>query len=53
MDSQYREYCIFDVLDLPEVHDKMIADLTPWQFQMATWVSAHYVGYGYHHSNHN
>ncbi|MBP9682825.1 MAG: hypothetical protein KBD76_15590 [Bacteriovorax sp.] len=52
MNKDYRDYCIKDVLDLPEVHDKMLASVSEWEFSLSKWISAHYVLFGYQISNH-
>jgi hypothetical protein len=49
MDLDYREYCIFDVLDLLEVRDKMSEEMSPWERAMGRWVSSYYVRFGYEH----
>ena len=47
MDIDYRDYCIRDVLDLPEVYKKMMIDMSDWEIALAKWVSSHYVTFGY------
>lgn len=47
MDGEYRQYCIFDVLDLPEVREKMVEGMSAWEERLGAWVSAHYAAYGY------
>lgn len=50
MDPDYRDYCIRDVLDLPEVYEKMEISLPKWCIDQGKWVSANYVSYGYQNS---
>ena len=47
IDPEYRWYCIYDVLDLPEVKDKIAAEMTHWEVELGKWVSAQYVAFGY------
>jgi len=48
LDPDYREYCIKDVLDLPEVHAKMINNLPEEAVDMAYWMSGLYAQSAYH-----
>lgn len=50
MDPDYRDYCIRDVLDLPEIHAKMTEAIPRWSIELGKWVSAWYVSYGYEKS---
>lgn len=43
----YREYCIKDVLDLPEVHLRMQAALPSEMLPFAAWISSNYAYHGY------
>jgi len=47
LDPDYREYCIKDVLDLPEVHAKMINNLPEEAVDMAYWMSGLYAQSAY------
>lgn len=44
LDSEYREYCIKDVLDLPYLQIKMSKD---FDHEFTNWLSSHYVRAGY------
>lgn len=39
IDPNYRDYCIRDVLDLPEVYTKMLSRLEKGTEGLAYWVS--------------
>lgn len=39
LDPDYRDYCIRDVLDLPEVYEKMLKHIPEEAVEMAYWVS--------------
>ena len=47
IDPDYREYCIKDVLDLPEVYQKMISSIPEEAREIAFWVSGLYAKSGY------
>lgn len=47
LDPDYREYCIKDVLDLPEVHRKMLKQLPEEAVELAYWVSSLYAQSAY------
>lgn len=50
LDPDYREYCIKDVLDLPEVYQKFKQQVAPETLQMCEWLSSSYVRQGYQNS---
>lgn len=47
LDPDYRQYCIKDVLDLPEIHKKMLGTLPEQAVEMAYWVSTLYAQSAY------
>lgn len=47
IDPEYRDYCIRDVLDLPEVYEKMLSRLDAKTENIAYWVSKEYAKQGY------
>ena len=47
MDPYYREYCIKDVLDLPEIYDKYQQNVNKNELSFAKWISAQYSYQGY------
>ena len=51
LQPDYREYCIRDVLDLPQVYLNMLKKLPSKQLEeMAYWASSLYIQHGYEHS---
>lgn len=50
MNSDYRDYCIRDVVDLPEVEEKMMRSLPEWCMEVVEWVSGCYVAFGFENS---
>lgn len=47
IDPEYRDYCIRDVLDLPEVFEKMLSALDAPAERLAFWISNEYSKQGY------
>lgn len=47
IDPDYRDYCIRDVLDLPEVFEKMLSALDGPAERLAFWISNEYCRQGY------
>jgi hypothetical protein len=47
MNPDYREYCIKDVLDLPEIYQKIAAQVEPETLQLCEWLASTYVRQGY------
>jgi hypothetical protein len=48
IDPDYRDYCIRDVLDLPEVYEKMLSNLPNKTAEnLAYWISNEYAKQGY------
>lgn len=47
IDPDYRDYCIRDVLDLPEVYEKMLSALDLPAERLAYWISNEYSKQGY------
>lgn len=47
INPDYRDYCIRDVLDLPEVYAKMLSRLDAHAQAIACWASSVYAKQGY------
>lgn len=47
IDPDYRDYCIRDVLDLPEVYAKMLSKLEGPAEELAYWISNEYAKQGF------
>ena len=47
IDPDYREYCIKDVLDLPEIYKKMINSIPEEVRDIAYWISGLYAQSAY------